>query len=308
MGRVEIIEVSPRDGLQNEAVLVSTVDKARLVRESIAAGFGRIEVTSFAHPRWVPQMADAEALLAELGPSPDGVVFSTLVLNEKGYERAEAAGVDEINVVIPTSQTFCEKNQNSTLDRLLDEWHRIANRARSAGIPASLSFAVAFGCPFEGEVSIDHLVAAVARGVEAEPAEIALADSIGCAVPTDITTRFNAIREVTGDIPLRVHLHNTRNSGLANAVAAVAAGVDRLDSSIGGIGGCPFAPAATGNIPTEDLVWMLERMDVQTGISIAPVLDTAEWIGTVLDKTVPGFMSRAKPFPEVARAGAEPSS
>ncbi|MFN0089921.1 MAG: hydroxymethylglutaryl-CoA lyase [Acidimicrobiales bacterium] len=296
---VEIVEVSPRDGLQNEAVLVSTEVKAELIARAAAAGLRRIEATSFAHPRRVPQMADAEAVLAAL-PARPGVTYTTLVLNEKGYERALAAGATEINMVITASDTFADRNQGATIDQLVAGWARIAARAHADGVRPTVALAVAFGCPYEGEVPAARVVEICSRLLEAEPAELGIADSIGCAAPSDVTERFAAVGELAMGTPLRAHFHNTRNTGLANAAAAVEAGVRRLDASLGGIGGCPFAPNATGNIPTEDLVWMLERMGYRTGVDLDQLIDSAVWLGEKLGKPVPGMMSRARPFPQVA--------
>ena len=232
------------------------------------------------------------------------MTYTTLVLNERGYDRAVAAGVDEINMVVTTTDTFADKNQGSTVDQLIAQWASISARAHADGIRPTITVALSFGCPYEGEVPVSRLLEVVGRLVETEPAEIGLADSIGCAVPTDIAERFAAVRELTLDIPLRAHFHNTRNTGLANAVAAVEAGITSLDASIGGVGGCPFAPNATGNVPAEDLAWMLERMGYDTGIDVDATIATAEWLCAELQTPVPGLMSRARPFPQVAAANA----
>ncbi len=293
---VEIIEVSARDGIQNEQVLLSTEAKVELIERAVAAGLRRVEATSFAHPRWVPQMADAEAVLAAIG-RPDGVVYSALVLNERGYDRAAAAGVAEIMMVVTATETFAAKNQASTVDGLVEGWEAIAARAHRDGIRPTVALAVAYGCPYEGEVPVARVAELARRLAAAGPTEIGVADSIGCAVPTDVSERLAAIGEVVAGIPLRAHFHNTRNTGLANAAAAILAGVRRLDASIGGVGGCPFAPKATGNIPTEDLAWMLERMGYRTGVNLPALIDTADWLAGQLEHPVPALLGRAGVFP-----------
>ena len=293
---VEIIEVSARDGIQNEQVLLSTETKVELIERAVAAGLRRVEATSFAHPRWVPQMADAESVLSAIG-RPDGVRYSALVLNERGYDRAVAAGAAEIMMVVTATETFAAKNQASTVDGLVEDWETIAARAHRDGIRPTVALAVAYGCPYEGEVPVARVVELARRLAGAGAVELGVADSIGCAVPSDVTERLAAIAEVVGDVALRAHFHNTRNTGLANAAAAVQVGVRRLDASIGGVGGCPFAPKATGNIPTEDLAWMLERMGYRTGVSLSALLDTAEWLAEELQHPVPALLGRAGVFP-----------
>lgn len=261
--RVTIVEVSPRDGLQNEKTVLPTSAKAQLVRRLARTGLRRIEVTSFVHPRLVPQMADAEHLVQQLGRH-DGVSFIGLVLNERGARRALAAGeIDEINYVVPVTDAFGQANQGVTTAGALASGSRIAELARGGGRRFSITLAVAFGCPYEGEVSERRLADAVSRAVQLEPDELALADTIGCAVPAHVRRR---VRQTCGtwDGPLRLHFHETRRTGLANVDAALESGVRILDSSAGGIGGCPFAPGAAGNVATEDLLWMLQRSGVQT--------------------------------------------
>jgi hydroxymethylglutaryl-CoA lyase len=293
---VEIVEVGPRDGLQNEDVLLDTGAKVELIGRMLDAGVRRIEATSFVHPGRVPQMADAEQVMAAL-PRDRGASYIGLVLNERGLDRALDAGVDEANVVVVATESFSQRNQGASVDEMLRAWDRIARRAQQAGLPTSVTISAAFGCPFEGEVPVQR-VADVARRVAASgPAEIALADTIGVGVPPQVTAVVQATREVAGDIPLRCHFHNTRNTGFANVVAALDAGVAALDASVGGIGGCPFAPAATGNIATEDLIYLLDRMGVSHGVDLQRTSATARWIGDRLDKTVPGLLSRAGPFP-----------
>lgn len=297
---VEIVEVSARDGIQNEDVLLSTEAKLQLIESAVAAGLRRIEAVSFAHPTRVPQMADAEAVLAGLGRR-DGVSFTALVLNERGYERALAAGAEEINMVVTTTETFAQRNQGSTVDALIAGWSAIAHRAHADGIRPTVTISMGFGCPYEGEVATTTVVEVAKRVFEAGPSEVGLADSIGCGVPTDVAERFAALAAVAGSTPLRGHFHNTRNTGLANAAAAVEAGVRRLDASLGGVGGCPFAPNATGNIPTEDLAWMLERMGYDTGVDLEALLEVTDWLAAQLGHGVPALLGRARPFPQVAQ-------
>ena len=293
---VTIVEVGPRDGLQNESTAVDTPTKIQLIRRSLDAGVSRIEVASFVSPRHVPRMADAEAVVNGL-PHPPGVSLIGLVVNERGLERALATRVDEINFVVVATDTFSQRNQGMPTWSAVDAWARFGASARRAGMRISVTIGAAFGCPFEGEVPTQRVVEIAERLAQTEPDEIALADSIGAGVPTEVTDRIAAVREMTGSIPLRCHFHNTRNAGLANAVAAVQAGVQALDASLGGIGGCPFAPAATGNIPTEDLAWMLGRMGVQTGLDVARLVDAAQWLATQLGKQLPALVSRAGIFP-----------
>ena len=294
--RVQIVDVAPRDGLQSEAVVLPTETKIELIDRLVDAGVRRVETVSFARPDRVPQMADAEAVMDGL-PRKDGVRYAGLVLNERGVDRAVAAGVDEINVVVVATDTFSSRNQNTTTEGALAAWSAVAGKAAAAGIPATVTVAAAFGCPYEGEVPVERVVQVAAAAAEANPTELVLADTIGVAVPRDVVERVAAVRDAIGDISIRCHFHNTRNTGMANAYAAVEAGVGVLDASLGGIGGCPFAPRAVGNIPTEDLVYMLERAGVETGVSLERLIAAAEWLGEQLGRAVPGLLSRAGPFP-----------
>jgi hydroxymethylglutaryl-CoA lyase len=299
-GRIEIVEVSPRDGLQNDPAELSTGDKVELVDRALAAGLRRMEVTSFVNPARVPRMADAEAVLAGLAERP-GLRRIGLVLNRRGLERALRTRLDEINVVVVASDTFSQRNQGMPAAETVATFHQVARDAKAAGLGVSVTIATAFGCPFEGEVApatIERLVGEVAT---AEPDEIALADTIGVASPRDVTRLFTLAAAAAPGIRLRAHFHNTRNTGLANAYAAVECGVRVLDASLGGIGGCPFAPAATGNIPTEDLVYMLDRMGIETGVDLGAAVAASRWLEDKLGHPVPGLVGRAGPFP-AARA------
>jgi hydroxymethylglutaryl-CoA lyase len=295
--RVEILEVSPRDGLQNEETILSTDDKVELVARSVRAGARRIEVTSFVNPARVPQMADADELMAAL-PRPEGVSYAGLVMNSRGLDRALAASVDEIDVVVVATDTFCRRNQGTSTAQACDTAAELVREARAAGVPSTITIGASFGCPFEGEVPVDRLRDVVRRVVDAGPDELALADTIGVAVPTDVRRRVELAREVAGaEMALRLHLHDTRHTGVANAVAAVESGVTTLDASIGGAGGCPFAPRATGNVATEDLVYLFDRMGVAHGLDLASVTAAAAWLEERLGKPLPGALVRAGSFP-----------
>lgn len=298
---VTLVEVGPRDGIQSEKTILSTEDKIEFITRSIDAGLKRIEVTSFVNPKRVPQMADAVEVVAGL-PKNSGCSFIGLILNMKGYERARDAGVDEVGYAVVATDTFATKNQGMTSAETVDAWVAVGKQAKADGVKAGVTIGASFGCPFEGEVSPDHVAEMAKRCAEGEPVEIALADTIGCADPLRVTELIGKVKEAVPGMPIRVHLHNTRNTGLANAYAAVQAGVDYIDASTGGIGGCPFAPRATGNIPLEDLVYMFNRMGVETGIDINKIIATAEWIGERLGGQVPAMLGRAGVFPDVAKA------
>lgn len=299
--KVEIVEVSPRDGLQNEKTLVSTTDKIALVNRALAAGARRLEVTSFVNPKRVPQMADAEAVMAAL-IRPEGVGFIGLALNEKGFERAVAAGCNEVNFVVVASETFNQRNQGVGIAQTLETWTRIADIARTSGVSTSITIGASFGCPFEGEMPTSRVLEIAERVLRDRPDELAFADTIGCGVPSQVGALLRGARDLDPAVKLRCHFHNTRGTGLANVAAAVEAGVDALDASIGGIGGCPFAPAATGNVATEDVVYMLGRMGVETGLDLAALIEAAQWLEVVLDKPVASALSRAGGFPGAGKA------
>jgi hydroxymethylglutaryl-CoA lyase len=298
---VQIVEVGPRDGLQNEPTVLPTATKVEFIRRALSTGIRRIEVASFVNPKRVPQMADAEDILQALG-LPDGRWYIGLVLNRRGFERAAAAGCNEIGMAVFASDTFNLRNQGATTAESLAAWSDIAAAAHAAGIRAQVTLSAAFGCPFEGEVPVARVVELAERVAEAEPFEIALADTIGVGVPSQVTELIGRVRDRLPGVPLRGHFHNTRNTGIANAYAAVEAGVAALDASIGGVGGCPFAPAATGNIPTEDLLYMLTRMGVATGVDLDALIATGRWLQEQLGHTVPGMLVKAGGFPS-ARAG-----
>jgi hydroxymethylglutaryl-CoA lyase len=299
---IEIVEVGPRDGLQNEPVTFSTTAKLEFINRAVAAGVRRLEVASFVNPKRVPQMADADELVKSL-PRRGDVTYIGLVLNRRGFERALAAGCDEIGMVVVASDTFNQRNQGVSTAQSVDAWLDIASRARAAGVRAQVAVSAAFGCPFEGRIEPERVVDLVRQVAAAGPREIALADTIGVAVPTQVTDLLTRVRAAVPDMPLRCHFHNTRNTGIANAYAAVAAGVQVLDASMGGIGGCPFAPKATGNIPTEDLVYMLEHMGVATGLDLEALMATSRWLQTQLGRPVPGLVVKAGGFPSRTARG-----
>lgn len=304
--RVSIIEVGPRDGLQSEPEILSTAAKLDFINRAIDAGIRRLEVTSFVHPKRVPQMADAEAVIAGL-PKRDDVTYIGLVLNRKGFERARDAGIDEIGMAVVASDTYNQRNQGVPTSESIKAWLDIARDAKAAGIRANVMVSSAFGCPFEGEVALARVLEIVDEVMAGEPVELGLADSIGVGVPTQTTEMMHAVRERVGSTPIRCHFHNTRNTGLANAFAAVEAGVNSLDASIGGIGGCPFAPAATGNIPTDDLLYMLDRSGVKTGVDLHKIIETSNWLQETLGSGVPAMLPKAGIFPDVAEQFREAS-
>lgn len=302
MAQVEIFEVGPRDGLQNEPGVVPTATKIEFIERMIAAGLRRIEVASFVNPARVPQMADAEEILRRL-PRRVGVSYVGLVLNRRGFDRAVAAGCDEIGMAVVASDTFNRRNQGASTAESIAAWHDIAAAARAAGIRAQVTISAVCGCPFEGEVPSARVVDIARQVAESAPCEIALADTIGVGVPAQVSDLVHQVGAAVPSIPLRGHFHNTRNTGLANAYAAVEAGIRVLDASLGGIGGCPFAPAATGNIPTEDLVYMLHRSGFETGVSLEKLIDASGWLQERLGRPVPGMLVKAGGFPGTARQG-----
>lgn len=296
MSKITIVEVGPRDGLQSEPEILPTDSKVTFIQKAIDAGIRRLEVASFVHPKLVPQMADAEALIAKL-PQRDDVSYIGLIMNERGLDRALNTSVQEIGMVIVASDTYNRKNQNVGTDESVAAWNAIGARAKKQGLRANVMISSAFGCPYEGAVPVDRVVELAKQVTEIEPAELGIADSIGVAVPGQVSELLGRVGEVTGDIPLRCHFHNTRNTGLANAYAAVESGVTYLDASIGGIGGCPFAPAATGNIPTDDLLYLLERSGIDTGVSLEKIMDVSRWLEEILGRGVPALLPKAGGFP-----------
>lgn len=298
--RIEIVEVGPRDGLQNEKTLLEVDQKLEMIRRLEDAGARRMEVVSFVNPRRVPQMAGAEEIMAALntpGAKPAGRSRIGLVLNQKGWERCVAAACDEANVVVCASDGFGIRNQGASVAEQIDALGAIMQARRLEDPPVTVTVSVAFGCPFDGEVPEERVVDIVRTAADMRVAEIALADTIGVADPWTVRRRVEAARKAAGRIPLRLHFHDTRNTGLANAYAGVEAGVDILDASVGGLGGCPFAPNATGNIGTEDLVYMLERGGFETGYDLDKLIEIGRWVSGLLGKPPASSLARAGSFP-----------
>ena len=293
---IEIVEVGPRDGLQNEKTLVSTEDKVTLIRRAIAAGAKRIEIASFVHPKLVPQMADAEDVVAALGPV-DGVTRIGLTLNKRGALRALDCGIDQLGAVCVASDGFGMKNQNQTSAETVVTAKDIVKLAHAEGRSAQVTVSTAFGCPFDGEVPEQRVLDIVARAAEAGPSEIALADTIGVGVPSQVTSLVSKAAKLIAPIPVRVHFHNTRNMAIANVWAAIEAGARTIDSSIGGIGGCPFAPNATGNVATEDVIYLLNRSGVEHGLDLESIIETSKWMETILGKKAASMLAAAGDFP-----------
>jgi hydroxymethylglutaryl-CoA lyase len=299
MSEIEMVEVGPRDGLQNESVLFSTQQKLEFIRRAIDAGVRRIEVASFVNPKMVPQMADADAVSAGLIPRDD-VIYIGLVLNKRGALRAIEAGLHELGAVCAASDGFATRNQAQTSDESLAMCCEVVRLARQEGRRAQITISTAFGCPFDGEVDPERVVNMARIAAASGPVEVAIADTIGVAGPRDVAELVAKVKAAIAPLPVRVHFHNTRNTGLANVWAAVNAGAKTVDASLGGLGGCPFAPRATGNVPTEDVLYMLERSGYHTGLDIDRVIETAEWLAGEMGRDLPGMLSKAGNFPAVA--------
>jgi hydroxymethylglutaryl-CoA lyase len=298
--RIEFVEVGPRDGLQNEKVLISTADKLVLISRAIDAGARRIEVTSFVNPKKVPQMADAEDVCARL-PERGDVTFIGLVMNMRGAERAMATGrIDQLGAVVVSTDRFAMANQGQTSAESVNVASDIIKRANASDLTAQATIAASFGCPFEGEVAEDRVIDIAKRLADAWPVEIALADTIGVANPAHVARLVERVREAIHPLPVRVHFHNTRNTGLANVWSAVLAGATTVDASLGGLGGCPFAPGAAGNVPSEDVVFMLERAGIDTGMDLEKLVDASTWLSEVMGRKLPGMVAQSPRFPKAA--------
>lgn len=294
---IEMVEVSPRDGLQNEKREVATADKLALIQRAIAAGARRMEVTSFVNPRAVPQMADADDVCAGL-PERDDVTYIGLVMNMRGVERAISTGrIDQLGAVAVSTDRFAMANQGQTSDGSVEMCRDIIARAREEGLTAQATIAASFGCPLEGEVPEDRVIAMASAIAEAGPVEIALADTIGVGNPAHVARLVEKVRRAIDPLPVRVHFHNTRGTGLANVWAAIGAGARTVDASIGGLGGCPFAPGAAGNVATEDVAYMLERAGIATGLDLDALIGTNRWLAGVMDKDLPAMVGKAGGFP-----------
>jgi hydroxymethylglutaryl-CoA lyase len=298
--QIEMVEVAPRDGLQNEKTLIATADKIALIERAIAAGSRRIEVTSFVNPKAVPQMADAEAVCEGL-PERGDVTFIGLVMNARGASRALATGrIDQLGAVAVSTDSFAMANQGQTSDGSVDAAKEIIALSQAAGKTGQVTIGASFGCPFEGEVAQDRVVAMAIALAEAGPVEIGLADTIGVGNPAQVASLVSKVRAAVPHIPVRVHFHNTRGTGLANVWAAIQAGAVTVDASIGGLGGCPFAPGAAGNVSTEDVIYMLERAGVRTGLDLSALVSANQWLGEIMQRTLPGMVAKAPPFPKQA--------
>jgi isopropylmalate/homocitrate/citramalate synthase len=289
-----ICDVGPRDGLQNEARTLEPLVRAELCDRLAAAGLRRIEAASFVNPKLVPQMAGAEEVMAGLHRKP-GVAYAGLVLNEKGYERAVEAGVDEVHYAFSATDEFGRRNQNATTEEGLKTALALVARARSDRMPITVTLSVAFGCPFEGRVPAERVLSIVEHLMRVPADEIGLADTIGVGVPSQVKELVRGSRALGASVG--AHFHNTRNTGYANAVAAVEEGVVSLDASVGGAGGCPFAPKATGNIATEDLAYLLRGLGLELGIDLDSLIGTSQWLAGRLGKELPGMLARAGDFP-----------
>jgi isopropylmalate/homocitrate/citramalate synthase len=294
--RVTLCDVGPRDGLQNDEITLSPATRAELCARLAATGLPRVEAASFVHPRLVPQMAGAEEVFAALEPQP-GTTYAALVLNSRGLERALAAGAAEIHTSYGLTDSFNRRNQNATVEESAGAAAKMIAGAHEAGRRISATLSVAFGCPFEGRVDPGHVIEHVRRMSAAGADEIMLADTIGVGVPSQVRRLLPAALEAAGGTPVGLHLHNTRNTGYANADAGLEHGATIFDASVGGLGGCPFAPRATGNIATEDLVYMLDGEGVETGVDLEALIAVSEWLGEELGRSLPGLVHRAGPFP-----------
>jgi len=294
---IEIVEVGVRDGLQNEPDIFSTKNKLALIDRLLDAGIRRLEVASFVHPKLVPQMADAEDVVAAL-PGRDDVTYIGLVLNMRGLERALATdGLQQIGCVAVASDAFGEKNQGQTAAESIAVSREIITAAKAAGLSAQVTLSAAFGCPFEGLTPVAKVIDMVKALADAGADEIALADTIGAAVPNQVTEVFGKALEAAPGVPLRGHFHNTRNTAVANSWAAFEAGASAIDSSIGGLGGCPFAPKATGNVGTEDIAFTFERSGIKSGLDLDKLIAITKWLEQQLKRQLPAMVSRAGPFP-----------
>jgi hydroxymethylglutaryl-CoA lyase/(R)-citramalyl-CoA lyase len=291
--RIEIVDVGPRDGLQNEEETLAPEVRAELCDKLAATGIPRVEAASFVNPKRVPQMAGAEEVMAAIERSPH-TSYAGLVLNEKGYERAVEAGVDEVRYAFPVTETFARRNQNTTVEDATALSARLVERARLDGVRVSITLSAAFGDPFEGKVEPGHVLDLAGEVAASIPDEIVLADTIGVGVPSQVRNLVEGV--ATHGITVGCHFHDTRNTGIANAAAAVESGATVLDASVGGTGGCPFAPRATGNIATEDLIYLLHGMGYETGIDLDALIEVASWLAQQLDKDLPGQLYKAGNF------------
>jgi (R)-citramalyl-CoA lyase len=284
---VTICDVGPRDGLQNEEQTLEPSVRAELVNRLAAAGLSKVEAVSFVSAERVPQMAGAEEVFGGIDRR-DGVAYAGLVLNEKGYERFAATGLDELHFTIAATEAFNQRNANRSVDESVEELARIRTDS-----PVSVSISVSFGCPFEGEVDPQKVLRLTERVTEAGADEVLFADTIGVGVPRQVRELLEGASGF--GVSVGLHLHDTRNTALANAYAGLEAGATLFEASVGGLGGCPFAPRATGNVATEDLVYLFHGEGLETGIDLDALVGVAEWLEGVLGRPLPGRVYRAGP-------------
>lgn len=284
--RISIVEVGPRDGLQNESAPIATQVKCEFIDKLVAAGLTQIEATSFVHPKAVPQLADAAEVIAALPDAP-GVTFSALVPNEKGLDRAIESGIKRVAVFTAASDTFTQKNINMTVDESLDAFEPVIARAIAAGLTVRGYVSTCFVCPYEGEISEQRVGEVVRRLVDAGVDEVAVSDTIGAAAPNDIRRVVGHVLSLVPADRLALHLHDTYGTALANVVAGLELGITTYDASAGGLGGCPFAPGASGNLATEDLVYLADRMGLATGVDLTKVVEAADVVAKALDRPLP---------------------
>ncbi|MCW2922187.1 MAG: hydroxymethylglutaryl-CoA lyase [Thermoleophilia bacterium] len=294
--RVTIVEVGPRDGLQNESSLVPTATKVQLVERLAATGLRHIEATSFVNPKAVPQLADAAEVMATID-RVDGVTYPVLVPNERGYEGALTAGATSISVFTAASESFTRRNVNATIAESIDRFRPIVDRAASDGIHVRGYVSTAWGCPFEGPIAPAAVHRVVEQLADLGIADVSIGDTIGVAVPGEIEPVMGPLLEFEADLRLALHLHDTRGMAMANTWAGLQLGIDTFDASVAGLGGCPFAPGATGNLATEDLVWMLHRHGIDTGIDLEALVEVARWISSELDRPVGGHVTGPRIWP-----------
>ena len=293
-----VFDVGPRDGLQNEPDVLAPEVRAELVRRLVAAGIAGVEIASFVDPRRVPQMAGAEEVVASVGEI-EGVILAGLALNERGFERLVQTTLDEVRFAFGVTDSFNRRNQGASVEESLEAATGIVARAHARGLRTAVTLSVAFGCPFEGEVDPGRVLELAARVAAAGPGTLLLADTIGVAGPSQVRRLVGRVSAL--GVPVGGHFHNTRNTGYANALAALEGGATVLDASVGGLGGCPFAPNATGNVATEDLVYLLHREGVETGIDLEAVAGVSAWLEDMLKRRLEGLLYRAGPFPPATR-------
>lgn len=284
---VQLCEVGPRDGFQFEDRAIPTDRKLDVIAALADAGIPRIQVTSFVHPKWVPQMADAEAVVARL-PARDDTVYTGLALNMKGLARAHAAGLAHADLSIATNDRHSRDNANMTVDEAIEQAEAMVEYANAHGLQAQMGFQTVFGYAAPGDTPLDQVVRMAERFAAMNIESLSLADTTGMANPIMIQRRVEAVQSVIGEVPLVLHLHDTRGLGLANVMAALECGVARFDTSLAGMGGCPFVPGAAGNIATEDTAYLLRELGVATGVDLNAVAETAQRIEAFLGKTFPG--------------------